>query len=404
MRIALSCRGIPQYGIQLADALSRRGHSVLAIYSDRELRELLQIAPSYLERGRFSSAITRESGTGVVGQLLSASFLLAKILCRRCELLHLTAVPSSLFLHMLAGAAWKLGMPIVCTLHDPEFHPGDIKHYKHFRRITRTLAMAEKIIVHGPSLARRAAEVWSLPRELFAVVPHGNYDIYCENAPVLSHDEQQQPLILFFGRMKKYKGLPVLLDAARIIARQFPAARIVLAGTGDDLERNLETCRSIPNVEVRNRYIPWSEGAALFAESALVVLPYTEASQSGPLAIAQSFGKAIVASSVGAIPEALEDEKDGLLVNPGDPHELAAALLWLLRNQDERIRLGAAARFKACNRCWNGSIVRETVSVYESVLNHGRRPRADEAKAQMQRMQAYYESHVVVSEHQYYRE
>jgi glycosyltransferase involved in cell wall biosynthesis len=74
------------------------------------------------------------------------------------------------------------------------------------------------------------------------------------------------------------------------------------------------------------RYAPTGELPAIFARASLVVLPYRSATGCGPLQLAFGAGRPVVGSAVGGIAEAVRDGVDGILVPPGDPLALAAAL------------------------------------------------------------------------------
>jgi len=95
---------------------------------------------------------------------------------------------------------------------------------------------------------------------------------------------------------------------------------------------------------VINKYIPSREVGVIFEKASVVVLPYREASQSGVIPIAYAFGKPVVATRVGSIPEVVKDGKTGILVPPEDPDALAEAIIFLLKNEVKRKEMGKEAK------------------------------------------------------------
>jgi D-inositol-3-phosphate glycosyltransferase len=139
------------------------------------------------------------------------------------------------------------------------------------------------------------------------------------------------PLLLFFGFVRKYKGLRTLLEAMPRIREALPEVRLIVAGEFyedrgpyDDMIRQSGLAG---RVEVRDRFIPTEEVRLLFSAADLVVQPYLSATQSGVGAIASAFERPIIATRVGGLAEEIEGEGVGLVVSPGDPSELAAAVV-----------------------------------------------------------------------------
>ena len=99
----------------------------------------------------------------------------------------------------------------------------------------------------------------------------------------------------------------------------------------------------------------------------VIVCPYTDASQSGVVLTAYAFGKPVVATRVGGLPEYVEDGVTGLLVPPRNPQALAEALVRLLRDPDTQRTLSQGIRHNEA-LSWE-SIIKRTISVYEQVLS-----------------------------------
>jgi glycosyltransferase involved in cell wall biosynthesis len=120
---------------------------------------------------------------------------------------------------------------------------------------------------------------------------------------------------------------------------------------------------------MHNRYIPDSEVPIFFRRASIVVLPYIEATQSGIIPIAYAFGKPVIASRVGDIPDVIESEKTGILVESGNSKVLANAMIRLLTNEQLRNEMGFNARRKMETELSWRIIAGRTVEVYRKAMN-----------------------------------
>jgi glycosyltransferase involved in cell wall biosynthesis len=133
--------------------------------------------------------------------------------------------------------------------------------------------------------------------------------------------------LLFFGLVRHYKGLDVLLRALVLTrhAWQLVVAGEFWGGTADT-EKLVAELGLADRVELRPGYRPSSELPSLFGAAAAVVLPYREATSSAVLTLAREYGVPAVATAVGSLATDVTEGVDGLLVPPEDPAALAAAL------------------------------------------------------------------------------
>jgi len=123
--------------------------------------------------------------------------------------------------------------------------------------------------------------------------------------------------------------------------------------------------------EVHDGFVPGDEMAAFFQRASVVALPYLSASTSGILMTALVFGKPVVATRVGCLPEYVEDGVTGLLVPPADAERLADAIVRLLTDDALRHRMGQNAKRWAHDR--RQTAASKTLRTYEKaiVTNHG---------------------------------
>lgn len=249
----------------------------------------------------------------------------------------------------------------VLTCHDPVLHTGERSRFwmNLFKlNLFYQLKKADKIIVHGNVLFKDLAEQ-DIPPGKIAVIPHGDYSFFKNFA---GSDVKEDHSILFFGRIKPYKGIKYLIEAEKIISNASGGYKLIIAGDGDITSYDIDT--NNPNIIVINRYIDDTEVAILFKKSMMVVLPYLDASQSGIIPIAYAFGKPVIVTNVGSISEVVEDNVTGLIVPPADAGSLAKAILKLLNNDELRRNMGENAYKKMkIEMSWE-KIAGETLKVY----------------------------------------
>jgi len=173
------------------------------------------------------------------------------------------------------------------------------------------------------------------------------------------------PVVLFFGLLRPYKGIEVLLKAWRGIT----GAELWIVGRP---RMPLAPLQNLAGAGVRfvARFVPDAELRAVFRRADVVVLPYCRTErfdQSGVLATALAFGKPIVVSDVGGFGEvgALGAAR---MVAPDDVSELHDVLALLLGDASERARLAQAARAAGAGPYSWAAAARKTLALYEALI------------------------------------
>jgi len=138
------------------------------------------------------------------------------------------------------------------------------------------------------------------------------------------------PVLLFFGFVREYKGLHVLLEAMPAIAEALPDVHLVIAGEPyDDAARYrdlIDRHGLHDRVQWHDTYIPSEDVPHYFCAADLVVQPYVSATQSGVAQIATHFEVPMVVTDVGGLAEDVPHEEAGFVVPPADPPALADAV------------------------------------------------------------------------------
>lgn len=175
-------------------------------------------------------------------------------------------------------------------------------------------------------------------------------------------------LVLTAARLSYEKGIDVLIDAAARVRQRHPAARFAIIGDGPDrasLHRRIESAgleRFVRLAGFQADVWPWLKAADVFC------LPSLSEGMPNVVLEAMAAGRTIVATRVGGVPEAIEHERNGLLVPPGDPVALAAALDRALIGGPVIESLGVGARQTVDQRFLARDVVARYAEWYESLI------------------------------------
>jgi glycosyltransferase involved in cell wall biosynthesis len=225
--------------------------------------------------------------------------------------------------------AFLPSVPFVITIHDPVPHLGEESFlYSALDKITSKLRNATYILHSNYSLA--LFDNINRNKSKRFMIRFGNHEWLNEYKK--QDSIRKYGLILFIGRISKYKGIDVLLKSFQQVKQEIPEASLIIAGNGDywfDYTKYINGS----SIEIINRYIPNKEIVKLLMQSHIVVLPYTEATQSGVVSTVFTFYKPIVATKTGGIPEVVKDDETGLLVEPNDSKALSNAIIRIIQSE-----------------------------------------------------------------------
>jgi glycosyltransferase involved in cell wall biosynthesis len=180
------------------------------------------------------------------------------------------------------------------------------------------------------------------------------------------------PCVLFFGFIREYKGLDILIRAFVQVMTRIPASVLVVAGglwTGswaDSTYSRLVNALGLQShVKVFSDYIPLNQVSTYFAAADVVAVPYKRGTQSGVIQLSYAFEKPVVATDVGGLPEVVEDGRSGRVVPAGDTEALAAALIELLQQPAARSQMGQYGYRLAQGRHSWETIAQQILQVYQ---------------------------------------
>jgi glycosyltransferase involved in cell wall biosynthesis len=232
----------------------------------------------------------------------------------------------------------------------------------------RAFTGMDAVVAHSEHGARRLREELGLEPRRVRVIHHGAFDYLTRlerEAPLPTELEgAESPVVLFFGLLRPYKGLEVLLEAFRRV----DGAELWIVGSPRmDVAPLRRAAHDSGRIRLVDRFVDEAEIPALFRRADLVVLPYLDAEHSGVLYTALAFGRPLLMSAVGGFPE-VAGLGAGRLVPPGDPAALATALRELVASESLREELAQAAAAAAAGPYSWEEAARLTLALYEELL------------------------------------
>jgi glycosyltransferase involved in cell wall biosynthesis len=220
-------------------------------------------------------------------------------------------------------------------------------------RGTRIVLVCDNLIAHEPRFFDRAFTDWMMrnsdgylvmsdaverdlerlkpgaprrrvPHPFYAQFDRGRYTRETARAALgLAGD-----VALFFGYVRRYKGLDTLLTAWKRVRAERPGATLLVAGEFYDKPEPYEALAlAAGGVRLLNRYLPDDEVEAMFRAADVTVLPYRAGTQSGVTHVAYALGSPVIATRVGGLTETVREGETGLTCPPEDPDALARVLV-----------------------------------------------------------------------------
>lgn len=209
----------------------------------------------------------------------------------------------------------------------------------------RVLQRGDGFILHSHEQERQLSRLLKKKTVPALVSPHPLYQVFNNNRYTSASAREelgipaQQRVILFFGFIRKYKGLECLLKALPLVKTYDGNILLLIVGEVWKGERHYRRyVRMIKelgleeNTRFINRYVPNEEVEIYFKASDFVVLPYRDGSGSGILQIAYGMDRPVVATDISVFTEVVENEKTGLLVPPANERQLAETIVKMYKS------------------------------------------------------------------------
>lgn len=331
--------GIAHYTALLYQTLKKRGHSVRVFSFKRQYPKLFFPGKTQMDDGE---ELIRIESEPILDTVNPVTWIQAVLRLRRIRpdlLIFKYWMPffGPCYTTVSRLAKWFFGCRTIFITHNViphERRPGE-------RLLTRVaLAGADAYIVHSAAVGDDLRRF--RPQALCRRVPHPVYSIF---PPAMSKKEARRLLgiddervILFFGFIRRYKGLHILLRAMPRIWEELPV-RLVIAGEfyedEDASKRLIAEVNRGDLITLHDEFIPNEHVARFFCAADAAVLPYVTATQSGIVQIAYNYNIPVIVTKVGGLHEVVLDGLTGFTVPPEDPAAVAEAVLRFYREKRE---------------------------------------------------------------------
>lgn len=325
---------------------------------------------------------TKDPTRGKTGKSIRYFGYLARLIAyvvknnRGRQIVHFQFFRSERIESLLFPLLRLLGVKLVFTAHN--ILPHENSRVDYLLRFV-VYGSAKAIIVHSEYIKNKLAKDFRIDREKIKVVPHGNFDHYIPREPISRLEaraslnlSETDNVALFFGFIREYKGLDMLLDAFEICARKDRSLRLVIAGAAHPSEletrykRRMRQISTDSSIIFHAGFIPSEKVAVYFNVCDVVILPYKDIDHSGIVHLAYSFGRPLIATNVGDFAEVIEDGKSGYLLKDNSVECLSETMLEAFSDIARLENMGHYARKLSETKYSWLEIAKITRKLYES--------------------------------------
>jgi len=354
----------------LAEALKKRGHKVYII-TTRKIANSAQNIIS-LPHAQYIPEKLIKLGNPLLDHLLANS--LKKLLCSSPpDIIH---VHDDFILPATTHVARDYEIPIIATMRNNAFlHPQVAEElpfgvscllHKRTRTIIEHYKKVDAVISVSDYIRKELIKA-GVPSDKITTI----YNLFPLWKPLRISKDSSNIVLFTPGRICKYKGFGVLIEAISLVVEKHKNIRIVIAGKGPyhgkliKLIKRLNLADYVKLVGV----VPYEEIKKLYFYSDIVVFPSLHPEPLGRVPIeAMVAGKPVIASRVGGVPEVVDDGVTGILVPPNDPRALAETIILLVENEDLRREMGRRGRELVFKKFNPDIIVEKHLQLYRSVF------------------------------------
>jgi glycosyltransferase involved in cell wall biosynthesis len=352
---------------------------------------------SWLDRGgvRRSNLFYRVVSLSLVSQLVSRLswvrwflkaaeypldllLLLRHIAKERPAIVHYQWVAMPLIDGLVMRLLRRWGIKVVYTAHDVLPH----RETRWPKAMYSSLyAAADAIVVHAEANRVELLQYFPAASTRVHVIPQGGFSYF--GTEVMTKEEAkkrlglapEQLVILFFGVIKPYKGLQYLIRAFQMVKQRIPQAKLLIAGYPNErfypYERLIANLGLAGDVVTRLGFVPTMEVTTYFCAANVVALPYVQTSHSAVLFTAYTFGRPVVVTTTGGLPEAVELGQCGYVVPPRDEYRLAEAISDILADESKVVQMGERAHHLAETTYFWPNAAQKTLELYKLLLEEG---------------------------------
>ena len=284
-----------------------------------EFRHILDLSHVYIVNQKYKQKFHPVN-------LLLMVRLVIHFLMQKPDAIHLTQQPC-----LTQKLLYLIKNKLVLTVHDPFRHSGFTnKMAERDRRMA--FKKISKLVLLNERQSSSFASYYDVPQNHVFINKLGMYSSILYVDPLAFQIDG--PFILFFGQIVEYKGVEYLLEAMKIVHSHHPELMLVIAG-GGKYYFNVEPYKKLDYVKIINHYIGTRELAGMLRACEFGVCPYKDATQSGVVQTAFTLEVPMIVTNVGALADAVQHNKTGIVVKPCDVNDLANGIMNLYSNKEK---------------------------------------------------------------------
>ena len=358
-----------KYTYSLANALKACGNDVELVIDDKSDN-------SYCQCVCHNQFLTSRKDIGklrkVTNYFASYKFIVNKAIREKFDVVHVQWFQFSPVDYMYLRKLKRHGIKLVVSVHD--ILPFNEKKYDmYFHR--KIYEICDHIIVQAETNIKRFKELFPEDSDKVVFIPHGHFLDFAE-----VHDKnksrkklsipENKTVLLFFGQIKKVKGVGVLLEAFGELCKTRTDIFLVVAGSvwKDDFAPYQEIIDQYNldenNLKTDIRFIPDDEVGYYYSACDIAVLPYLDVYQSGVIQLAYAYKKPTIATAIAPFMEIVEDGVSGYLCAPNDARSLVNAINRAVASPEKYDVLGKAGATKISEKYSWGEIGSKISELY----------------------------------------
>ncbi|MBS3816342.1 MAG: glycosyltransferase family 4 protein [Candidatus Thermoplasmatota archaeon] len=365
----------------LTSSLVELGHSV-SVYTSDLYKEFPFTRLEEEEKKKIP--VKRHRAYSLKGDLHYVFFpsLLRSLLSEDFDLYH---AHSYGYFHMNVASFYKnlKDKPLVITPHfHPEWSMWGGKKRKKIRKLydsciaQSVMDSAERIIGVTRNEIDLLSERLDIPEEKVEIIPNGidpeDFDPMPEGSTFKQRYDVESPMVLYTGRLASNKGLMDLVEAMPAVLKEDPDTTFVLVGEDEGMKEQIKKRAHELDVEdslIITGYIEdYDVFKAAYAAADVYVLPSEYEAFGIVLLEAMMCETPCIGTDVGGVPEVIDEDETGFIVEYGDPKKLSSNILTLLRNPRMRKEMGEKGRKKVLENFTWKKVAEEVERVYEELI------------------------------------
>ncbi|MBN1601396.1 MAG: glycosyltransferase [Chitinispirillaceae bacterium] len=309
---------------------------------------------------RFYNLTHRQRSLNSFGKFIK---LINEVRSLDCDIVYGNVSQSHFYYHIVAALILNKSK-YICAIHDVVMHSNIVNGFC----VSIVNKMIFKLFANFQLFSRSQKELADarVPKKNTFYI---NLSLYDFGKPKISTNKNNKTTFLFFGQIRRHKGLEYLIEAGNLLYEKKPDEFIIkIAGQCDDwnfYERKIVHKNAF---DLRIGYIESEEVPGLFGCADFLVLPYLDVTQSGPLMIAFNYGIPVIASDL----PGFKDYSEGVcnFFRPGDIDELHNALLNALSlNGENYLKIKKTLELNVKNNFTPDSVAKKYLKLFNEFTN-----------------------------------